>query len=102
MTNADLNSKCAEIMGYKFDDAGFTLKPHPLIHREDYNPCENIGQAFEVAEKVYYMSIQKMQAGWWRVWVLNKNETSAEVNEESLPLAIVRACVAAFEKENKS
>lgn len=97
MTNAELNARAAEIMGYTVNGITGDI----MDVRGKWNPCENIAQAFEVAEKFPVYQIT-MNLGTYYVRVYYEPVIDMESvlvnNGKSLPEAITRACVAAAEK----
>jgi len=119
MTNAELNAKCAEIMGWKIAVSGVAYYDKPdgssffPYGSHDWNPCENIAQAFEVAEKITTECAMEIwtypgnQSPKYNVRFFagvsdeDKSGIVAYTIEDSLPLALTKACVAAFENKEK-
>lgn len=113
MTNEELNAKCAEIMGFKYHlFYGWvdSMKRVYLVEwkhgydEEIWNPCEDIAQAFEVAEKFCRMESITMRIDrrvdrkeLWNV----QFGVIADASNDSLALAITRACVAAWQNKEK-
>ena len=102
MTNAELNARAAEIMGYAA--IPWDNNPNDLCYRDQFgtlcawNPAENIAQAFELAEKSG--KLQLTQWDMWRARIVPQNTNPVKYGEGDTPaLAITRACVAAAEKK---
>ena len=99
MTNAELNARAAEIMGWKKDsinrewyisDDGKARTTHLVAH---WNPAENIAQAFELAHEMcedYELKYNGDIYDFTIAGVLRRGD--------SLPDTITRACVAAWQK----
>lgn len=103
MTNAELNARAAEIMGYttwkgiaeihKIDGGGvpYIFFPHG---NTSWNPAENIAQAFVLAHEMcedYELKYNGDIYDFTIAGVLRRSD--------SLPDAITRACVAAAERK---
>lgn len=107
MTNHELNARAAEIMGWKKDpinrewyisDDGKARTTHLVAN---WNPAENIAQAFQLAEKLpCRMELSKNlvdQDYCVTIWIEGGGTGSAIC--KTAPETITRACVAAAERK---
>jgi hypothetical protein len=109
MTNQELNARAAEIMGFDGNHRNFGdmwyVPPEGSAWRaflkKDWNPAENIAQAFELARRLIdQFPDYNFTICFGKVWneaVIESpdGEISRVDGEKQTALAITRACVAA-------
>jgi hypothetical protein len=108
MTNAELNTKAAEIMGLVYANPDYVRhddRGRYVIHPSDWNPCEHIAQAFEVAERVGILKLVQWGKDEWIARIIphfTGTPYYSDRDKLSKPaLAITRACVAAWQNKEK-
>lgn len=107
MTTPNLSAEVAtKIMGWKESKGGYFWKGTEIALKKEYwNPDKEIVQAFEIVEKLrpnQWIILESYPDGWI-VRIQNKGKLvlCSEYADPSLPLAIVKAALAAVEGAKK-